>query len=317
MPRRRAAMRSISLVIPTLQAEPHLPELRAAIDAQSLPPGEVLVIDSSSDDRTVALASSFGWRTRVIARSEFDHGGTRNLGASLTDGAVLAFLTQDATPADDAWLANLVAPLGHADVAGTFSRQLPRSDARRHEAFAREQSYPAESATFSAGDVERIGIRALFFSNVSSATTREAFDRVGGFPDRVILNEDGYYAARLLAHGYATRYEATSRVLHSHDYGLGMQFRRYFDIGVSHADGPEVMRTARATGAGLRLVRHQLGHLLEHGAWSEAAFTLAEAGAKYAAYQLGRHHRRLPRSWPRHLGWNRRYWDDVARAPAP
>jgi hypothetical protein len=47
----------------------------------------------------------------TIDRAVLDHGGTRNLGAKQARGEILVFLTQDATPADDLWLENLVAPI--------------------------------------------------------------------------------------------------------------------------------------------------------------------------------------------------------------
>lgn len=302
-------MSAVSIIIPTLEAAAYLPALEDAFDAQSLQPLEVIVVDSSSVDDTASVAAEYGWRCSVIARDTFDHGGTRNLGASLASGDTLVFLTQDALPADASWLANLVAPLAEPDVAASFSRQLPRSDARPREAFTRAQNYPPEPAVFTACDVERLGIKAMFFSNVSSAIRRAVFDEVGGFAERAILNEDGYFAARLLERGYRVRYEASSCVIHSHDYGIGMQFRRYFDIGVSHVEGPSLMRDARTTGAGVRFAREQLRHLATQGAWLEAALALSEAGAKYLAYRLGRSHERLPLAWRRRLGWNARYWE--------
>ena len=302
-------MSAVSIIIPTLEAAAYLPALKGAFDAQSLRPLEVILVDSSSSDGTALVAAEYGWRCLVIDRDAFDHGGTRNLGASLASGDTLVFLTQDALPAGESWLANLVAPLVESDIAAAFSRQLPRPDARPREAFTRVQNYPPESAVFAVHDVERLGIRAMFFSNVSSAIRLTAFDEVDGFPERAILNEDGYVAARLLERGYRVRYEASSCVIHSHDYGIGMQFRRYFDIGVSHAEGPALMREAKATGAGMRFAWAQLRHLAARGAWLEAILAVSEAGAKYLAYRLGRSHDRLPLTWRRRLGWNARYWE--------
>jgi rhamnosyltransferase len=307
-----AIMNRASIIIPTLDAEPHLPALRAMLSKQSLAPLEVVVVDSSSSDATVSIAAGYGWRTHTIPRASFDHGSTRNLGAALAIGDGLVFLTQDAVPADGEWLERLVAPLGEDRVAATFSRQVPRADASPRERFARFRNYPERSAAYTLADVDRLGIRAMFMSNVSSATTRAAFEAVGGFPGRAILNEDGYYAARLLERGYVIRYEASSRVVHSHDYSLRMQFRRYFDIGVSHVDGPELMRTASTTGNGLAFARDQLRYLVGTGAWADAIVAIPELGAKYLAYQLGRRHARIPHALRPALGWNRRYWEEAA-----
>lgn len=36
-----------------------------------------------------------------IRQEEFDHGGTRNMGASISQADIVLYMTQDAIPADD------------------------------------------------------------------------------------------------------------------------------------------------------------------------------------------------------------------------
>src|SRR5690606_2523154 len=99
------------------------------------------------------------------------------------------------------------------------------------------------------------------------AVRRSTFDEVGGFPSRAILNEDGYFAAKILVSGLGVAYEPDSIVVHSHNYGVGMQFKRYFDIGVSHADGPSLMRQASTTASGASFARNQLAYLVREKAY--------------------------------------------------
>lgn len=299
---------SVSIVIPTLNAAAYLPKLAVAFEEQTKTPEEVLVIDSQSTDSTVEIASSLGWMTKSILRTDFDHGNTRNLGARLTSGRVVIFLSQDALPANADWLESLVAPLQNKAIGATFSRQLPRDEASLREKYARFGSYPEEPAIYSLGDVQRVGIRAMFFSNVSSATRRSTFDGIGGFATRAILNEDGYFAAALLEDGLSVAYVPESQVVHSHDYSVAMQFRRYFDIGVSHADGPTLMRSAATTGAGGKFVRSQLFNLAKEGAYRECVMAVLDTGAKLVAYNLGRRYQSVPVAWRRRFGWNRGYW---------
>ena len=47
---------SISVIIPTLNAEKELPALLEALREQSLRADEILVVDSESTDRTVSVA---------------------------------------------------------------------------------------------------------------------------------------------------------------------------------------------------------------------------------------------------------------------
>jgi len=73
---------------------------------------EILIIDSSStDDCLNELPNDPRLRIHSIRRDEFGHGRTRNLGAKLARGHYVAFITQDAIPANRMWLLNLIAPL--------------------------------------------------------------------------------------------------------------------------------------------------------------------------------------------------------------
>lgn len=45
-----------------------------------------------------------------------------------------------------------------------------------------------------------------------------------------------YFAAKSVLNGYKVAYIAEAMVRHSHNYSLTEEFKRYFDIGVFHAD---------------------------------------------------------------------------------
>ena len=98
--------------------------------ARSTATVEVLVVDSGSRDGSRAIARRRGARVIEIAPEEFSHGGTRNLLMREAAGDHVAFLTQDAVPASDGWLATLLAGFdlapGVALVCGPY---LPRRDA--------------------------------------------------------------------------------------------------------------------------------------------------------------------------------------------
>ena len=88
----------------------------------------MLVIDSGSRDRSVAIARAAGVRVVEIEPGEFGHGRTRNLGASLCAGELICFLTQDATPCPG-WLdAYREAFTLDARVGAAYGPHLPRPD---------------------------------------------------------------------------------------------------------------------------------------------------------------------------------------------
>ena len=79
----------ISVVIPTLNAAGWLPAQIGALRMQSLPPAEIILVDSQSDDGTPALAEQLGCRVIPIRRDQFRHGRARNWGAQAARGNLL------------------------------------------------------------------------------------------------------------------------------------------------------------------------------------------------------------------------------------
>ena len=112
---------TVSVVIPTLNAEGYLPDLLEAVRQQvPCPPDEIIVIDSESRDRTREIARSFP-NTQVEVITNFTHGRARNLGVRLSKGEYVVLMSQDAVPRDEHWLHNLLQPFSDAAVAATIS----------------------------------------------------------------------------------------------------------------------------------------------------------------------------------------------------
>lgn len=298
----------VSVIIPTLEAAAHLPALLTRLREQTAAPDEILVVDSSSSDATVEIAREAGCVVRVIPRRDFDHGGTRNLAAGIACGDILVFLTQDALPCDPGFLAALTEPLrdGRASAAG--GRQVPRDDAPPPERFAREFNYPPTSRMRELDDATPAGLKTFFFSNVCSAVRRAAFDAVGGFPERAILNEDMVLCARLLRAGHRVAYQADASVLHSHRYGIGEQLRRYFDIGVSIARAGPLLAGVRSGGDGSRFASAQLRYLARRRVWRWIPRTIVETAAKWVGFHLGLQERRIPRLVKCRLSMSPSFW---------
>ena len=90
----------ISVIIPTFNAEAYLPALLEKLKSQTVD-FELIIIDSSSSDNTLAIAKLYTSNILTIATHDFDHGGTRTLSAKHATGDILVFLTQDALPYDN------------------------------------------------------------------------------------------------------------------------------------------------------------------------------------------------------------------------
>jgi rhamnosyltransferase len=297
-----------AVVIPTLNPGPAIGALVQSLQAQTLAPNEILVIDSESNDRCVDWATAAGARVHPILRKHFNHGGTRNLGASLTSAPVVVFLTQDAIPQDEQFLENLCQPLIDGKAAAAFARQLPHYDAWPPEREVRAWNYPDTDEWRRMEDADKWGLRLVFFSNVASAVRRDRFEEAGCFPAQVIMNEDVVLAARLLDAGHTIAYLAAAQVRHSHNYSIAQQFRRSFDIGVFHARHHDLIPAVGTSGEGIRFVKRQCWSLLKKGHWDWLPRTVYEAAARFAAFHLGKREHLLGRSLKRRLAMHKGYF---------
>lgn len=279
-----SASPSVSVIIPTLNAGKGLNELLSALMSQNCPAEEILVVDSSSEDNTTEICRRFDKvHLLSISRKEFDHGKTRDFALRRSAGDIVVFLTQDAVPADSAFLGNLIAPLLDGDVAVSVGRQLPRRDAAKMEALVRNYNYPAESSMRSADDIPELGIKAFFCSDSCAAYRRDIYLRLGGFDYPLKSNEDMFFAAKALHNGYRVAYAADACVYHSHNFTLREQYKRNFVQGYEIERHRELLGNVSLNAEGFKLVRTVTGELLKKG----AIFSIARFGLDCTARWLG------------------------------
>lgn len=301
---------SISVIIPTLNAEKYIFSLLTNIWAQNLKPSEILVIDSSSDDNTGSIAESLNARVITINREAFDHGGTRNFAIKKTCGEIIILLTQDALPLDKHFIENLILPLSNDAIPLSYGRQVPRDDADLIESFARKYNYPEESIIKDLHQIPALGIKAFFCSNVCSAIRRIEFEEMGGFPENIIMNEDMVLAAKLILKGYKVAYQASAKVFHSHNYSLKDQFQRYFDIGVSINRNRWLMKNISTESEGIRLLKEQTKYLIGEKKLPLVIYGFLQTMVKYSGYRLGLAEGKLPLKLKRSFSMHKGFWKD-------
>lgn len=277
----------ISLIIPTLNAAAYMPNLIDALAKQTKVADEVIIIDSESDDDTVHLAKQAGYRVIDVKRKDFDHGGTRNYAVSKSSGDIVMFLSQDALPADEHYIENLALGFAEEGVVMISGRQLPRKGAKPDEALVRKFNYPSKSFVRSKDDIERLGIKAYFFSDVCSAYRRDFFEDIGGFETPILTNEDMLMAARALKAGCKVGYCAEAAVYHSHNYTLRQQYKRNFDVAVFMEKHKDELRCSGVAGEGMRMVLFVEKELLKKFKIGSAVHCLFDSAAKFLGNRAG------------------------------
>jgi rhamnosyltransferase len=278
---------NISVIIPTLNAGRLIGQLLSGLLSQDLRPGEIIVIDSSSQDNTVDIAKKTGVSTLVIPRSTFNHSKTRNQAALTAAGDTLVFMTQDAIPVNNSLLRELTAPLQEPDIAATYARQIPRPDAPLLEVFTRYFNYPEKASVKSLNDLKQLGIKTFFSSNVCSSMKRELFIKAGMFPESVRANEDMVITAKYIINGYKVAYVPEAMVIHSHNYSLLRQYRRYYNIGSSIRENRWILDYAHAEGEGMKFIQEQIQFVVKKHKFHLIPYIFFESLAKFLGFRMG------------------------------
>ncbi len=303
------------IVIPVYKPDNKFERLIKGLAAQSVKPGRVIIMytkadagDHFDDSYLEPLSGICETVVQELDRSDFDHGGTRAEAVTRSEADVFIMMTMDAIPADDKLIENLTKHLSDPAVAAAYARQMPDEDSSLTERFTRSFNYPEEPVCKGKEDIERLGIKAFFCSNVCAAYRRDVYDELGGFIKRTIFNEDMIYAHKLIMSGYKICYEADAKVIHTHEYTPMQQLHRNFDLAVSQAEHPEVFKGISSESEGKKYIAQAAAYFKKAGRGYLIIPFVWGCCFKYLGYLLGKNHKRLPRGLVRALAMNKAYF---------
>jgi rhamnosyltransferase len=303
-------MVKVSVIIPTRNGGQLLKRLFETLNGQSVRPDQILTVDSSLNDDTSEICKAFRADFIQIDAKTFDHGGTRNLAAARAVGDILVFMTQDTFFRDPGCLGNLIRPLDDPRIAASYGRQVPKEDANPVEKFVRSFNYPSMGMIKGIDDLSRLGIKTFFFSNACSAVKKTAFIEVGGFPNKTIMNEDMFLAAKLIMKGYKIAYQSDAVVYHSHNYSLATQFKRYFDIGVFFNRNRWIRDSAKSEKEGFKYLKEMLRFLVDNKQWNWIPYALVDTMNRFFGYRIGLLEKILPLWFRKRMSYNKNFWND-------
>ena len=213
----------ISVVIPTRNGGASLTACLGAIRAQQIDRSvELICVDSGSSESELAAIKALGARVVSIPPTEFNHGLTRDHGASLAGGEVLVFLNQDAIPVDRLWLHRLTDPLFRPGIYGAIQggirERIDVADRFYWDSGGSRFYFTSESDNWIA---QHDGIG---FSTVNAAIRRDLWREVrfGWAP----IMEDKKWQRRIEDAGHRIGSVGTAAVYHSHNYDLASLARR-------------------------------------------------------------------------------------------
>ncbi|NOH29997.1 glycosyltransferase family 2 protein [Vibrio mediterranei] len=181
-------MKPLSIVIITLNEEKRIARLLSDLSCQTYQNFEVIVVDSSSDDRTCEVAEKYRPALPELTVHTMETRGVslgRNTGAKLAKHERLLFLDADVR-LDKDFIEKAMTKLDEEklEVAGIYmgSRKLA-------------PAYKAGYGLFNAG----LFTTQFFFPTAVGAcifSTKRAHDEIGGFDESIVLCEDCNYVKK-------------------------------------------------------------------------------------------------------------------------
>ena len=300
----------VTIIIPTYNAERYLVKLLNGIKSQSIKNYELIIIDSSSKDKTVEIAKKYTKNITIIPQNEFDHGGTRNKALQDLKTDIVIYVTQDIILADNNSIKNLISVFKDKDVAVAYGRQLPHDDANYFAKQLRANNYPPKTDIVSIKDKDRLRFKTFFCSNSFAAYRVSRLKEIGGFKNNLLFGEDAYATAKILLNGYKKVYVAEAQVKHSHNYSIIEEFKRYFDIGVFHQTEYWLIdEFGTPMGEGLKYVKKEFFTLFKQGKLLLCIESILRNGAKFIAYKIGKNYYIIPFYLIKKFTMNKSWWD--------
>jgi glycosyltransferase involved in cell wall biosynthesis len=189
-------MKKFSIVIPALNEEKYLPHLLESLAQQTIRDMEVIVVDGSSQDRTVEVAQSFGPRLpslQVIVSEKAGLPLQRNIGAGASSGEWLVFIDADST----------LLPYFIERLEWFIEEKRPAI----FTSWFRPDSEESGDALFTLVANSFVEGSIVFRRPISpgplTVVRREIYDLVNGYDESRTFGEDYDFTRRIAAQGFA------------------------------------------------------------------------------------------------------------------
>ncbi len=208
---------SVSVIIPAYNAAVTLRACLIALQHQTRPPDEILVIDDGSTDSTAAVAKAAG--IRVIQQTHHGPAAARNCGVRVAYGSLVLFTDADCEPLPD-WVEQMLMPFADHSVVGVKGSYR----SRQRDLIARMVQAEFEDK------YERMRQHATidFIDTYSAAYRRALFLQAGGFnevfPQASV--EDVELSFRLAERGARLVFAPQAQVWHQHSTSLLQYLRK-------------------------------------------------------------------------------------------
>ncbi len=208
---------TISIVIRACNEEKYIAQLLEGISLQSLKDVEIILVDSGSTDRTLAIAAGYPVKVVHIQPQDFTFGYSLNQGIAQSLGELIVIASAHVYPVYPDWLECLLAPFDDPKVAITYGKQRGNSVNKFSEQQIFHHWYPDQSQAHQLHP----------FCNNANAAIRRSLWESFHYDETLPGLEDLEWAYRIMAQGYGISYVAEAEVVHIHEETPPAVYNRY------------------------------------------------------------------------------------------
>lgn len=222
--------KTISVIIPALNAASTLRDTLESLGSQILKPLEVIVVDNGSTDGTVSCAQQWALvhpnlSVRVATESKPGPSAARNQGVEVSEGDILVFLDSDCVAPPD-WLQKISVEMekGSAAVGGPCRPDPSVSAIEKYAAlswFSPQEAPESLDSPFT----------HRFLLGANMAVSRDAWEKVGGFDEALQTGEDLELSMHLKQGGIPVVLTPALAVTHHGASSVSKRIRRAFHHG--------------------------------------------------------------------------------------
>jgi rhamnosyltransferase len=215
--------RTASIIIRAKNEEKGLATTLEGVFSQSIPPHEVILVDSGSIDGTLEIAQRFPVRILHLPPEQWGYARALNVGAAAATGDILVCLSAHCPPVSRHWLANLIRHFGNPTVAAAWGPGIrPGRPLPPPEPPARQEpgSYDVHN-------------RLWGLSNGNSALRRSLWHEFQ-FDESLPAAEDKAWGREAMARGYCVVHDPAAAVWHER-HRVSDAYRRHRAINEGFA----------------------------------------------------------------------------------
>ena len=278
---------NIDIICPLYNAEKYIENLNKSIKRQkNVEINKINYILTKSSDETEKKLNQLGEEYKLILPEEFSHSLIREKAAFESKADIVVFITQDIIIEEDIWLYNLVKDIEAGKCDAAYSNQICINNSI--EKYTRELNYPNKSSFVTKEDIDKLQLRAFFFSDASSAIKRDTFVELNGYDSKDLpISEDMYIAYKLIINGYTIKYCADSKVIHSHDFTLKQIYDRYY-LTWKFFKQNNYLNKYKVNNSGFGMAKYVLKRALQDKNWKVLIQFIPNMSARFIGMKIGK-----------------------------